>query len=126
MTREIVFTDERIAPPAVPVLREVGACVEFSGIVRETEGAAKLAGLRYEAHEPMAHRTLDGIFTELAAQHDCVAVTFIHRLGWVPVGEASLFVRVLAKHRGPALRMCGEIIERLKADVPVWKMTDAE
>jgi molybdopterin synthase catalytic subunit len=124
MTHEIIFTGEPIVPPAVPALREIGASVEFSGIVRETEGDAKLEGLRYEAYEPMARRKLDGIIAELAASHECGSVLFIHRLGWVPVGEASLFIRVLAKHRGPALRMCGEIIERLKADVPVWKAAD--
>jgi molybdopterin synthase catalytic subunit len=46
---------------------------------------------------------------------------FIHRLGWVPVGEASLFVRVLSAHRGEALRFLAEAINRLKTDVPIWK-----
>ena len=100
---------------------EIGACVEFQGIVRETEQDRKLAGLHYEAHEPMARRHLERIFDELAAAHPCVAVTFIHRLGWVPVGEASLFVRVLAAHRGEALRFLAEAVDRMKADVPIWK-----
>ncbi len=122
MTRKIVFTSEPIVAPALPEFREIGACVEFSGIVRETEGAARLSGLQYEAYEEMARHTLEAIMSDLAIQHLCTAVTFIHRIGWVPVGEASLFIRVLAKHRGPALRMCEELIERLKADVPVWKL----
>jgi molybdopterin synthase catalytic subunit len=69
----------------------------------------------------MAVRQLGRIFEELAAAHPCAAVTFIHRLGWVPVGEASLFVRVLSAHRGEALHFCAEAIDRMKADVPIWK-----
>lgn len=122
MEKAIVFTHSPIVvPPLALASREIGACVEFQGIVRETEGAAALAGLEYEAYEAMAVRHLERIFEELQAVHGCAAVTFIHRLGWVPVGEASLFIRVLAAHRGPALRFCAEAIDRMKRDVPIWK-----
>ncbi len=122
MQSEIIFTHEPIViPPAVLPSREIGACVEFHGIVRELEHGQPLAGLDYEAHEPMARRLLDRHFTALSAAHPCAAVLFIHRLGWVPVGEASLFIRVLAAHRGEALRFLSEAVERLKADVPIWK-----
>lgn len=122
MNAEIHFTHSAIVvPPAVLPSREVGACVEFQGIVRELEHGAALAGIDYEAHEPMAHRVLARHFDELNAAHPCAAVVFIHRLGWVPVGEASLFIRVLAAHRGEALRFLAEAIDRLKTDVPIWK-----
>ncbi len=122
MDLEIQFTETPIViPPARLPSREIGACVEFQGIVREKEGTESLAGLRYEAYEPMARRQLERHCTELALQFPCAALHFIHRLGWVPVGEASLYIRVLSKHRGPAMRMCAELIERLKDDVPVWK-----
>ena len=124
IAREIVFTTEPIVVPALALpSREIGACVEFQGLVREIEGATALAGLHYEAHVPMATRHLDRIFDELHTTHGCVAVTFNHRLGWVPVGEASLFLRVLAAHRSAALRFCGDAIDRMKADVPIWKRT---
>ncbi len=126
IAKEITFTATPIVVPALKLpSREVGACVEFQGLVRELEGAAALTGLHYEAHIPMATLHLDRIFDELHAAHGCVAVTFIHRLGWVPVGEASLFLRVLAAHRGPALRFCGDAIDRMKADVPIWKRDTA-
>ena len=122
IAKEIVFTSERIVVPALALpSREIGACVEFLGIVREIEGASALAGLDYEAHLPMATRHLERIFDELHTAHGCEVVTFIHRLDWVPVGEASLFLRVLSAHRGEALRFLAESIERLKADVPIWK-----
>ena len=122
MRIEILLTHEPIViPPLALRSREVGACAEFSGIVRELEHGTPLAGLHYEAYEPMARARLTHHFTDLAAQHPCAAVLFIHRLGWVPVGEPSLFIRVLAAHRREALRFLAESIERLKLDVPIWK-----
>lgn len=122
MEAEIIFTDEPIVvPPLALPSREIGACVEFQGIVRETERDRQLAGLQYEAYESMARRHLTRIFEELDAAHPCAAVVFIHRLGWVPVGEASLFVRVISAHRGEGLRFVAEAIDRMKMDVPIWK-----
>ena len=122
MKKQIVFTDTEIIEPAMEMgLREVGARVEFWGMVREKEGEEKLAGLYYEAYEPMAVQELGRIFDELAVKYPCVEVQMIHRLGWVPVGEASLFMRVLGVHRGEALHFLGASIDRLKEAVPIWK-----
>jgi len=127
MEKQITFTTASIVvPPALLPSREIGACVEFQGIVREIEHGHSLAGLHYEAYESMARRHLDRIFDELAGTHPCAAVLFVHRLGWVPVGEASLFVRVLAAHRGEALRFLADAIDRMKADVPIWKRAVAD
>jgi molybdopterin synthase catalytic subunit len=122
MHAEIQFTDQAIVvPPTMLPSREIGACLEFHGIVREMENEAALPGLQYEAYEQMARTQLERIFTELDAAHPVTAVLFIHRVGWVPVGEASLFVRVLSAHRGEALLFLGHAIDRMKADVPIWK-----
>ena len=122
MRAEIVFTHEPlVVPPLRMQSREVGACVEFQGIVRELENGCALSGLGYEAYESMARTQLGRIFCELNVEHPVEAVLFIHRLGWVPVGEASMFVRVLSAHRGEALAFCGAAIDRMKRDVPIWK-----
>jgi molybdopterin synthase catalytic subunit len=122
MKIEIQFTDEAIViPPAVWPSREIGACLEFQGIVREREGEGAVPGLHYEAYEPMARRLMERPLFELAALHPCVAVLFIHRLGWVPVGEASLYIRVLSAHRGEGLALLAAAVDRLKQDVPIWK-----
>ena len=122
MEARIIFTQERIVIPSLALpSREIGACLEFQGIVRELERDRRLAGLQYEAHEPMARRHLARIFEELNAVHPCAEVIFIHRLGWVPVGEASLFLRVISAHRGEALQFLGEAVNRMKMDVPIWK-----
>lgn len=122
MNIDITFTHAPIAlePSRLPS-REIGAVVEFLGVVREKEGDETIAGLRYEAYEAMARRILEGHIHELAALHPCAGVVFVHRIGFVPVGEASLLVRVFAKHRGAALALCGELIVRMKSDAPIWK-----
>ena len=122
MLSEIHFTAGPIlVPPEVLPSREIGAAVEFRGIVREMEQGSALGGLQYEAYEPMARKVLQRHFEELAILHPCAAVLFIHRTGWVPVGEASLFIRVLSAHRGEALAFLAAAIDRLKLDVPIWK-----
>ncbi|MEI8342810.1 MAG: molybdenum cofactor biosynthesis protein MoaE [Verrucomicrobiota bacterium] len=122
MQQIIQFTHEPIVAPALDApTREIGACVEFQGLVRASEEGKPIAGLYYEAHEPMARNLLARHFTELSATLECAGVVFIHRLGWVPAGEASLFLRILSAHRGSALAFCGEAIDRMKTDVPIWK-----
>jgi molybdopterin synthase catalytic subunit len=124
METHIEFTQAPIAILPVPApLRETGAQVEFSGIVRQTEQARPIAGLHYEAHQPMAERQLRHILNRLSRTCPCQAVWFIHRLGWVPTGETSLYIRVHAPHRKPAFRLCMDLIDLLKKDVPIWKLT---
>ncbi len=122
MKTSIEFTHAPIVvPPQKLSGKEIGAALEFSGIVREMENGKKIPGLFYEAHEPMARKELGKIFQELGARHACEEILFIHRLGFVPAGEASLFIRINAGHRQPALALMAELIDRLKQDVPVWK-----
>jgi molybdopterin synthase catalytic subunit len=122
MKMHIEFTRAPIIPPVSELAsRELGACLEFSGIVRELENGKKITGLFYEAYEPMARRKLETILRQLCAAHPCEEAWFIHRLEFVPVGEASLFIRIVSKHRQASLAFMSELINRLKADVPVWK-----
>jgi len=121
METHIEFTTAPIVVPIPPATRETGAEVEFRGIVRENEKGNPIAGLQYEAYIPMADRQIRRILEQLAVTWPCHAVWFIHRLGWVPVGEASLYIRVHASHREPAFRLCSDLIDLLKKDVPIWK-----
>lgn len=122
MKTRIEFTRSPIEPPAAAFSTpEIGACLEFSGVVRESENGKKIPGLFYEAYEPMARAQLERIFQELAAKLPCEEILFIHRLDFVPVGETSLFIRICSRHRQAGLVFMGELIDRLKADVPIWK-----
>jgi molybdopterin synthase catalytic subunit len=123
MEVSIEFTTGAIVIPAGQrTIRETGADLEFRGIVRETEQGIPIAGLTYEAHVPMAGRQLRRIIEELRITSPCQSLYFIHRLGWVPVGEASLYIRVQASHRAPAFQFCMALIDRVKQDVPIWKL----
>lgn len=127
MKIEITFTHDAIVVPGLAMdSREIGAVVEFQGLVREMEGECALEGLFYEAYEEMAGKILRRHLEELDQAHGCEAVEFIHRLGWVPVGEASLYIRVLSSHRAEALRFLADSIDRLKEDVPIWKRVNGK
>lgn len=122
METHIAFTTEPIVIPAAKSGGlEVGAEVEFHGIVRETEHGLTITGLQYEAYVPMAERQIARIIDGLHNQWPCEAVWFIHRIGWVPAGEPSLYIRVRASHRQQAFQFCMGLIDQLKQDAPIWK-----
>ena len=122
MNLRIEFTRLSIVPPpAAFTSPEIGACLEFSGLVRELENGRKITGLFYEAYEPMARTQLERICRELGTRYPSEEGLLIHRLAFVPVGESSLFIRIGARHRQPALAMLGDLLDRLKTDVPIWK-----
>ena len=124
MIPEILFTPTAIIVPARSLpSREIGSVLEFQGLVREQEDGSALTGLFYEAYQPMAHSRLQYHCLELQERHPVAGVRFIHRLGWVPAGEASLFIRVVSSHRAEGLDFLSELVVRLKQDVPIWKMT---
>jgi len=101
---------------------QTGAWVEFRGLVRGTENDAPIAALEYEAYQPMAEQTMRDILTGIATAHRCQQVHVTHRLGRVPVGEAAIVVQVAASHRGEAFALLTMFMDRLKQDVPIWKI----
>lgn len=111
-----------VLPPASSKCVEVGAQVDFQGIVRGSEDGMSIDGLQYEAHEPMAQSMLERILSELEVLHPCEEVWIKHRLDFVPVGEIALYIRVRSSHRKAALQLVDELIDRIKQDVPIWKM----
>jgi molybdopterin synthase catalytic subunit len=98
-----------------------GAVVTFVGVVRETEGEATIAGLEYTAFEEMARHQLEGLVDELATRWPVGHLHFVHRLGRVPVGEASLWIALSTPHRAEAFEACQWLIVELKRVVPIWK-----
>jgi molybdopterin synthase catalytic subunit len=98
-----------------------GAVVDFFGVVRALEGSRLIEGIEYEAFQPMAERQLLIIAEEAKSRHGLRQVAIHHRIGFVPAGEASLFVRVSARHRRAAFEGSSQIIEQLKIAVPIWK-----
>jgi molybdopterin synthase catalytic subunit len=100
---------------------DYGGVVDFYGVVRELEDDQSIEGIDYEAFVPMAEIELKKIALAAADDYSLGEVVIHHRIGFVPVGEPSLFLRVSARHRGAAFAASERIIEQLKAVVPIWK-----
>jgi molybdopterin synthase catalytic subunit len=101
--------------------RTEGAVIDFFGVVRTIENDRLIDGIEYEAFEVMAQRQLALIADDARERYELASVIVHHRIGFVPAGEASLFVRVTARHRRAAFEGSSQIIERLKEAVPIWK-----
>jgi len=104
---------------------EAGAVVSFSGVVRNHDGGMAASRLGYSAH-PTAHRVLAQVVEELVAEHagkadKPVRIWAAHRVGMLEVGDPSLVCAVSAAHRGQAFEVCSQLVDRIKARVPIWK-----
>jgi molybdopterin synthase catalytic subunit len=100
---------ERVRDP------RAGAVVTFQGVTRAVER------LDYEAYEEMAVARIESIVAEAIERHGLCAAACEHRVGEVPLSEASVAVAVSAPHRGEAFAGAREIIDRVKAEAPIWK-----
>jgi molybdopterin synthase catalytic subunit/molybdopterin converting factor small subunit len=112
-----------------------GAVAVFVGQTRETPGTPapgqeaeaarfagqRVAGLTYEAFEPMALSVLEQIADEIEERFGVRRLAVVHRIGAVEVGESSVLIVVAAPHRGEAFEACRYAIEELKARAPIWK-----
>ncbi|KAG0472226.1 hypothetical protein HPP92_016772 [Vanilla planifolia] len=98
-----------------------GAIATFEGTTRETFEGRRVVELRYEAYVSMANRRLSEVCAAARASWDLRRIAVAHRLGIVPVGEASVFVAISAVHRADAMEACRFIIDEIKASVPIWK-----
>lgn len=125
MRRELTLTTGRIDEAVLVQAREMsagaGAAVYFSGVVRGQEGDDAIRAIEYEAFEAMVRRQFDLLFNELESRWPLESVRLVHRLGVVPVNEASLWVEVVAGHRGEAFAACQHLIDEMKRLVPIWK-----
>jgi len=92
-----------------------GAVVTFAGVTRE------VPSLEYEAYAEMALEQLRTVVAEAIARHGLCAAAAEHRVGTVPLSEASVLVAVSAPHRPEAFAGGREIIDRLKELAPIWK-----
>jgi molybdopterin synthase catalytic subunit len=99
----------------------VGAVITFQGIVRAAEGEQQICGIDYEAFEAMARRQFEHIFSEVSARWPIEAIRLVHRIGYVPVNQPSLWVEVTASHRCEAFEACQYLIDQMKVRVPIWK-----
>ena len=118
---EILVTEVALQATESNADSSAGAIVDFFGVVRKLEAGRQIAGLDYEAHVKMAEHQLRLIANAAIEKFELKRVVVHHRIGFVPTGEASLFLRVSASHRPAAFDASKWIVDELKKKVPIWK-----
>ena len=125
MKRDVTLSLSPIDEPALLAGRTMsagmGAAVYFSGVVRGSEAGESIRAIEYEAFEKMVLRQFEVIFAEIEKKWPIEFIRLVHRVGVVPVNEASLWVEVVAPHRGEAFAACQYLIDEMKRIVPIWK-----
>ncbi len=127
----VILAEVRDAPVAAAELLELvarpdaGAVALFVGTVRDHDPQAvgPVVGLDYTCH-PSAPERIGEIVTAVLLDADpggeC-AVAAVHRIGHLRVGENAFVVAVSCPHRKPAFAVCEQVVEQVKAQLPVWK-----
>ena len=119
LVRSVRVTEEPLDVAAVSAaVRDprAGAVVVFEGVTRD------VGELDYEAYAEMALEKLRAIGEQEAARHGLCAVALEHRVGTVPLSEPSVLVAASAPHRGEAFVGARALIDRVKAEAPIWKV----
>ena len=97
-----------------------GTCV-FMGTVRNGPEESGVTEIEYSAYDAMAEAEIERMLGETEAQWPGVRVGLRHRVGRVPVGEASIAIVAAAPHRSEAFAACRHVIEEVKRRLPMWK-----
>ena len=118
---EICLTATPLEPGPAVFSAAAGAALDFYGVVRGQEEAETITGIGYEAHEEMARHQLELLAREVMGRFPVLQLVVHHRIGFVPVAEPSLFLRVSSGHRGTAFAAAQWFIDQLKERIPIWK-----
>jgi molybdopterin synthase catalytic subunit len=118
LTREAIPVERLLAAAARP---DCGAVAVFLGTTRDHHQGRRVTRLAYEAYEPMALAALDALEREVSRRFEIATCRIVHRLGDVPLADASVVVVVAAGHRGAAFDACRWAMDELKRGVPIWK-----
>ena len=101
--------------------QSAGAVVGFVGMIRDHDGGRRVVRLEYSAH-PTAAQVMAEVVAEVAQQSNGVrAIAASHRVGALHIGEAALVAAVAADHRQAAFATCAQLVDTIKARLPVWK-----
>lgn len=98
-----------------------GAVIVFAGTTRQWTHGRETVHLEYESYEPMALKVMHELLESAASRWPLTKACLIHRLGVVPISEASVLVGVSTAHRRDAYEASRFLIDTLKVQIPVWK-----
>ncbi len=113
----VLSSDEVLAAIADPA---AGGTALFIGTVRNHDHDRQVDELTYEAH-PEALEHLRKVAVKVCTDHPVIALAAVHRTGPLVIGDAAVIVAVAAAHRDAAFAACRQLIDDLKAEVPIWK-----
>jgi MoaE-MoaD fusion protein len=111
-----------VLDPLIERVRDprAGAIVTFLGVTRD------VAELEYEAYAEMAEKEIAGVVARAIERHGLCAAAAEHRIGVVPLSDPSVAVAASAPHRDAAFAGAREIIDEIKARVPIWKKEEGK
>lgn len=99
----------------------IGGHSIFMGQVRKDEVGGKwVSAIEYTAFEELALEKMHEIREAIFEKYPLHCMHVHHSIGTVNAGEICLFVFTSSAHRKPAIDACTEIVERLKAELPIW------
>jgi molybdopterin synthase catalytic subunit len=123
---QVVLAEIRETPLSVDEVLDAvrhpraGGIATFLGVVRKLDDGRGVQALDYSSH-PSAPHVLREIAERLATGGDVIRIAALHRVGHLEIGDLALVVAVSAAHRGTAFDVCRELVDTLKATVPIWK-----
>jgi len=118
---EVSLLDGSLEWPGPIGCPSVGATVDFWGIVREREAGRLIEGINYEVHQAMAKHQMKLLAEKALRDFSLTGLMLRHRIGFVKVAEASLFLRTASSHRSAAFAASQWLVDQLKQKVPIWK-----
>lgn len=99
-----------------------GGTALFVGTVRDHHEGEAVTGLVYEVWEERSAAVLLEVAEEVAAAHPTVrALAVEHRHGPLAVADVAIVAAASAPHRRPAQEAVADLVEQVKARVPIWK-----
>ncbi|HEY6311239.1 MAG TPA: molybdenum cofactor biosynthesis protein MoaE [Streptosporangiaceae bacterium] len=97
-----------------------GGIALFAGVVRDSDHDKGVSGLGYSSHAS-AEAELRRVAEVVAEKYPVLGVAAVHRVGDLGVGDLAVVVAVSCPHRAEAFDACRDLIDLLKASVPIWK-----
>ena len=118
LTHDAITADALLALVQGP--ERGGTCV-FLGTVRDGPDDGGVTAIEYSAYDAMAEAEIARMLAEAVERWPDARVALRHRLGTIPVGEASIAIAAAAPHRDEAFAACRYVIEEVKKRLPIWK-----
>lgn len=98
---------------------ECGAVIVFTGVIRNHDGGESVRSLDYTSH-PDAERFLAAVVAD-EQDRTGLRLAAVHRVGALQIGDAALVAAAASAHRAEAFEAIERLVERIKAEVPIWK-----